>query len=93
MDFSQEDLFDAIDRLVAGLLERAGVTEPPVDALQIAEDHLGIPVELGSSANRPGRIGAMPSWSRALTRGADQHCTREQPDDGSVPLRRRSPAG
>ena len=45
MDFSQEDLLDACDRLVAGLLERAGVTEPPVDALRIAEDHLGIPVE------------------------------------------------
>lgn len=45
MDFSQEDLFDACDRLVAGLLERAGVTAPPVDALRVAEDHLGIPVE------------------------------------------------
>jgi predicted transcriptional regulator len=45
MDFSQEDLFDAIDRLVAGLLERAGVDAPPVDALRVAEDHLGIPVE------------------------------------------------
>lgn len=45
MDFSQEDVFDACDRLIAGLLERAGVTEPPVDALRIAEDHLGIPVE------------------------------------------------
>ncbi|MBX9622762.1 MAG: ImmA/IrrE family metallo-endopeptidase [Gemmataceae bacterium] len=45
MDFSQEDLFDACDRLVTGLLERAGVTAPPVDALRVAEDHLGIPVE------------------------------------------------
>jgi predicted transcriptional regulator len=45
MDFSQDDLFDATDRLVAALLERAGVTGPPVDALHIAEDHLGIPVE------------------------------------------------
>jgi predicted transcriptional regulator len=45
MDFSQEDLLEACDRLVAGLLERAGVTEPPVDALRLAEDHLGIPVE------------------------------------------------
>lgn len=45
MDFSQEDLFDAADRLLAGLLERAGVTEPPVDALRLAEDHLGIPVQ------------------------------------------------
>jgi predicted transcriptional regulator len=45
MDFSQEDLFDAADRLIAGLLERAGVTAPPVNALHVAEDHLGIPVE------------------------------------------------
>jgi predicted transcriptional regulator len=45
MDFSQEELVDAIDRLVAGLMERAGVTAPPVNALAIAEHHLGIPVE------------------------------------------------
>src|SRR5262249_22070898 len=45
MDFSQEDLFDTADRLVAQLLERAGVAEPPVNALRIAEEHLGIPVE------------------------------------------------
>lgn len=44
MDFSQEELFDAIDRLVNTLLERAGVTTPPVDALHIAEEHLGISV-------------------------------------------------
>jgi hypothetical protein len=46
VDFSQEELFDAIDRLVNALLERAGVAEPPVDALHIAEEHLGIPVEV-----------------------------------------------
>jgi predicted transcriptional regulator len=45
MDFSQEELVEAIDRLVAGLLERAGVVAPPVDALALAEHHLGIPVE------------------------------------------------
>jgi hypothetical protein len=45
MDFSQEELIDTIERLVNGLLERAGVEEPPVDALHIAEEHLGIPVE------------------------------------------------
>ena len=45
MDFSQDDLFDAIDRLLVQLLERAGVNAPPVDALRLAEDHLGIPVE------------------------------------------------
>jgi predicted transcriptional regulator len=46
MDFSQEDLFDAIDRLVASLLERAGVDRPPVDSLDVAENHIGIPVEV-----------------------------------------------
>lgn len=46
MDFSQEELIEAIERLVTGLLERAGATTPPVDAMHIAEDHLGIPVEV-----------------------------------------------
>lgn len=45
MDFTQDELHDACDRLIAGLLERAGAAEPPVDALRIAEDHLGVPVE------------------------------------------------
>ena len=45
MDFSQEELVEVIDRLVAGMLERAGVTTPPVDALHVAENHLGFPVE------------------------------------------------
>jgi hypothetical protein len=44
MDFAEEDLIDAIERIVAGLLERAGASDPPVDALHIAEEHLGIPV-------------------------------------------------
>jgi predicted transcriptional regulator len=46
MDFSQDELFEAIDRLVNGLLERAGVVKPPVNALEIAESHLGVPVEI-----------------------------------------------
>lgn len=46
MDFSQEEIFEIIDRLVAGLVERAGVDRPPVDAIRIAEEHLGIPVEV-----------------------------------------------
>jgi hypothetical protein len=45
MDFSQEELIDAVERLVAGMLERAGVTAPPVNAMAIAENHLGIPIE------------------------------------------------
>jgi hypothetical protein len=45
MDCSQEELFEAIDRLIVGLLERAGVVGPPVDALALAEHHLGIPTQ------------------------------------------------
>jgi predicted transcriptional regulator len=46
MDFSQDELFEAIDRLVNGMLERSGVVKPPVNALDLAENHLGIPVEV-----------------------------------------------
>jgi predicted transcriptional regulator len=52
VDFSQDELFDAIDRLVARLLERVGCHSPPVDALHIAEEHLGIPVEVVHPAER-----------------------------------------
>jgi hypothetical protein len=55
MDFSQDELFDAIDRIVAGLLERAGVLAPPVEALAIAEEHFGIPVEVVEPAEEDER--------------------------------------
>ena len=59
MDFSLEELVDAIDRLVAGLLERAGANTPPVDALSVAEHHLGLPVEVVEPAeeDESGRSG------------------------------------
>src|SRR4029453_13358147 len=66
MDFSQDELLEAIERLVNGLLERAGVTEPPVDALHIAEGHLGIPVEGVKPAGGDGRGGGGPR-ARAAT--------------------------
>ncbi len=57
MEFTSEELFEAIDRLVAGLLERAGLREPPVDALFVATEHLGLPVhEQAPSAGRGGRV-------------------------------------
>src|SRR6185437_4863980 len=56
MDFSQEEMVEAVERLVAGLLERAGVTAPPVDVLRIAEEHLGIPVTIAEpEENERGR--------------------------------------
>lgn len=45
MDLTTEEVLEAVDRLVAGLLERSGVRMPPVDALALAEDHLGLPVQ------------------------------------------------
>jgi hypothetical protein len=69
LDFSHEELVEVVERLVNGLLERAGVAEPPVDALHIAEVHLGIPVEVVESteedeiappAHFPGRGRARP---------------------------------
>ncbi|MCS6865966.1 MAG: hypothetical protein RMJ56_14555 [Gemmataceae bacterium] len=44
MEFSHEELLETVERLVAGLLDRAGVTAPPVDARHLAEHHLGIPI-------------------------------------------------
>lgn len=55
MDFSLEELVDAVDRLVAGMLERAGVTAPPVNALAIAEHHLGIPIDVVEPDDDDGR--------------------------------------
>ena len=55
MEFSRDELFDAIDRLVGGLLERAGVVRPPVNALAIAEEHLGIPVAVVEPAEEDER--------------------------------------
>jgi len=55
MDFSQDELLEVIDRLVAGLIERAGVERPPVDALTLAEEHLGIPVEVVQPAEEDER--------------------------------------
>jgi hypothetical protein len=68
VDFSQEELIDAVERLVNGLLERAGVVEPPVDALHLAEDHLGIPVEVVEPAEEDERGRRRPR-ARAATAG------------------------
>ncbi len=45
MEFSHEELVETVERLVTGMLERAGITAPPVDACRLAEEHLGIPIE------------------------------------------------
>ena len=47
-DLDREEVVAAIDRLVADLLDRAGIDEPPVDAIALAQKQLGMDI-------RPGR--------------------------------------
>ena len=44
MDVSTEELFDVVDAAVRDLLARAGVVEPPVDALWIAQRVFGMSI-------------------------------------------------
>ncbi len=44
MDVSTEELFDVVDAAVRDLLARAGVVEPPVDALWIAQRIFGMSI-------------------------------------------------
>jgi predicted transcriptional regulator len=77
MDFSQEEMVEAVERLVAGLLDRAGATAPPVDVLRIAEEHLGIPVTVAEAEDdERGR----PRASRRHTDGIvlSPHATEEE---------------
>src|SRR5689334_6913750 len=52
-DLTREDVHHAADRLVENLLAAAGVTRPPVDALDVARRHLGMSVR---EEARPGRL-------------------------------------
>lgn len=44
-DFTSEDLFDAVDRAVNELLDRCGVVEPPVDALDMLRSAFGFRID------------------------------------------------
>jgi hypothetical protein len=59
IDLPPVEVAAAIDRVVGELLDAAGVTEPPVDAIALAERHLGLPVrrEPGARGVRRGRSG------------------------------------
>lgn len=61
MDFSHEDLVDAIDHAVRELLTRAGVNHPPVDALELAQVHFRLAVVMAElEEEEPRRYGAPP---------------------------------
>lgn len=54
-DLNREEVTEAVDRLVEELLERAGVAGPPVDAIALAQRHLGMVVCLDQRQQQRGR--------------------------------------
>jgi Zn-dependent peptidase ImmA (M78 family) len=54
-DLSREEVVEAVDRAVGALLEKAGVTAPPVDAIVLAQRHLGMIVCLDRRQQQRGR--------------------------------------
>jgi Zn-dependent peptidase ImmA (M78 family) len=54
-DLSRDEVTAAVDRAVQELLEAAGVTAPPVDAIALAQRHLGMIVCLDRRQNQRGR--------------------------------------
>jgi Zn-dependent peptidase ImmA (M78 family) len=54
-DLAREDVLQAVDRLVEEVLDRAGVTGPPVDAIALAQRHLGMSVSLDRRPPQRGR--------------------------------------
>lgn len=54
-ELSSEEVTTAVDRIIAGLLEAAGIVGPPVDAISIAQKTLRIVVCLDGSQQARGR--------------------------------------
>lgn len=69
-DFTAEDLFDAADRIIADVLARHGIVEPPVDAILLAQQAFDLRVseaEPDEDEMDAGRFGPRPR--RFRTRG------------------------
>jgi Zn-dependent peptidase ImmA (M78 family) len=54
-EIPREEVVAVIDQMVDELLDRAGVTEPPVDAIALAQRHLGMVVVLDRRQQQRGR--------------------------------------
>jgi hypothetical protein len=54
-DLPREEVLATVDRMVEDLLDRAGVREPPVDAIALAQGHLGITICLDREQLQRGR--------------------------------------
>jgi len=51
----RDEVLAVIDRMVNELLDQAGIIEPPVDAIALAQRHLGITICLDQSQSQRGR--------------------------------------
>jgi predicted transcriptional regulator len=54
-DLAREEVLQTVDRLVEEVLDRAGITAPPVDAIALAQRHLGMSVCLDRQQPERGR--------------------------------------
>src|SRR5262249_22001134 len=54
-DLSRDEVTGAVDRAVEDLLEAAGFSAPPVDAIVLAQRHLGMVVCLDQGQKQRGR--------------------------------------
>jgi Zn-dependent peptidase ImmA (M78 family) len=54
-ELPREEIHEVVDRLVQELLKSAGVQEPPVDAIKLAQGHLGMVVCLDARQQQRGR--------------------------------------
>jgi hypothetical protein len=67
-DFTAEDLFDTADRIIAEVLSLHGVTEPPVDAVVLAQEAFDLRVcmaEPDEDEMEAGRFGPRPKRFRS----------------------------
>lgn len=55
-DRPRDEIVSIIDQIIKELLEQAGVEEPPVDAIKLAQGHLGMTVSLDSRQQERGRV-------------------------------------
>jgi Zn-dependent peptidase ImmA (M78 family) len=52
---TREEVHDAVDRAVLELLEAASISQPPVDAISLAQGHLGMVICLDRTQSQRGR--------------------------------------
>jgi Zn-dependent peptidase ImmA (M78 family) len=54
-DFARQDVLSSVDRVIEEVLTAAGMSEPPIDTITLARDHLGIEVCLDRGQKQRGR--------------------------------------